>query len=330
MNCENPKLLIRGNNGKLVELFIFDKVMYLTYYSRLATSPKSKLHKPDFIDKVIRLPCGYCRACKINLYQEWATRCWLEARQLKNNQFITLTYDNQHLPEKGVNKQDLSRFMRALREHFRRKHGITGIRFFACGEYGEETFRPHYHILLFNCPPFGDEKKYKENDLGQPLYKSKILEHIWGKGFCTIGAVTRQSCDYVCRYLVKSSYGKKPNYLNPEFRSMSKLKGIGINYLLDNLEQIIADDTIRLTGTKRVKLPRYFDKKIKEIIGKERFEAEIAIPRAKKAQAYFESEIVRTNLTGEQLIDRQIMSFQESLKRLERNFEIYEKENKDD
>lgn len=330
MFCQNPKLLIRNSQGKLCELTKFEEVEYKFYYVKLAIYPKRKIHKTDLIDKVILLPCGHCMACRINLYKDWATRTWLEARTLKNNLFITLTYSDKYLPEKGLSKDDLSRFMRALREHFRRKHGHTGIRFFACGEYGGNTFRPHYHILLFNCPPFGDEKKYNKNGNGHSLFKSKILEHIWGKGFCSIGTVTRQSCDYVCRYLVKSTYGKKPDYLNFEFRSMSTHNGIGLNYLLENLEEIIAKDEIRLTGKKIVKLPRYYDKKIKEIIGEERFETEIAKPRAQKAKAFIESEIARTGLSVEAITEQQIKAFKKNLLRLERKFEITELENTDE
>lgn len=164
-----------------------------------------------------------------------------------------------------------------------------------------------------------------ENGVKQVIYTSDILNQLWGKGNCTTGAVTRQSCDYVCRYLVKSSYGKKPQDLNPEFRSMSNQKGIGLDYLIENLDQIIADDFIRLTGNKKVRLSRYYDRKIKEIIGAERFEREVAIPRAEKAKAYQESEMIRTGLTEEQLNNRQIHTFKENLKRLERNFKINHK-----
>ncbi len=325
MFCLNPILRIKENH-KVRELTKFEEIKYRIYLFKLANNPHSSPAKPDIYDKVIRLPCGHCDACRITQYEEWSARCWLEARQYESNLFITLTYDNTHLPQNGVDKQDISKFLHNLREYFRRKFNRTGIRFFACGEYGGKNYRAHYHLILFNCPKFGDEKKYMENGVKQVIYTSDILNQLWGKGNCTIGAVTRQSCDYVCRYLVKPSYDKKPQDQNPEFRSMSTQKGIGYDYLINNLEQIIADGFIWLTGSKKVKLSRYYDRKIEEIIGAERFKNEITIPRAEKAKAYLESEMLRTGLTEEQLNNQQIHTFNEKLKRLESNFKINHKD----
>lgn len=156
--CSNPILRIKDRH-KFRELTKFEKFEYGAYFAKRADNPHRQLAKPDIFDKVIRIPCGHCDACRIAQYEEWSARCWLEARQYASNLFVTLTYDNTHLPPKGVNKQDISNFLHKLREYFRRKFNLTGIRFFACGEYGGKNYRAHYHLILFNCQKFGDEKK---------------------------------------------------------------------------------------------------------------------------------------------------------------------------
>ena len=101
-----------------------------------------------FTDKKILLPCGKCQACLAKRTNEWALRCTHEAQQHDHNVFITLTYDDDHLPEdRGLHHEDFQKFMKRLRK------ARTGqkIRYFMCGEYGGLNDRPHFHALLFGC-----------------------------------------------------------------------------------------------------------------------------------------------------------------------------------
>lgn len=87
---------------------------------------------------------------------------------------------------------------------------------------------------------------------------------------------------------------------------MSTRKGIGLGYLKEHLNEIIANDGILLpNGTKRP-LPRYFNKKIAELIGTERYQEELAKPRADRAKAYMEEEMARTGLSIDELYQRQV------------------------
>ena len=115
----------------------------------------------------------------------------------ERNSFITLTYDNEHLPEdRSIHKEEIQKFFKRLRQNL-----DTDIRYFACGEYGEQKNRPHYHALIFNYD-FPDKELHTVYR-GNPLYKSDELFKSWPFGFNLIGEVTYESAAYVARYVMK-------------------------------------------------------------------------------------------------------------------------------
>lgn len=197
---------------------------------------------------LISVPCGKCLACRINYTKEWSVRCMLEASLYKENWFITLTYDDEHLPDDHkIHKDHIQEFIKKLRYY------SPGLRFFCCGEYGSNNFthRPHYHLILFNCH-IDDLKCISKGRLGGFYYDSKLIAKIWSKGQITIGDVTPNSCEYVARYCLKKVNGD-------EFVMMSLKPGIGGQYALDHYETIYDTDGVYLKGRK-LKVPRYFDK----------------------------------------------------------------------
>lgn len=255
---------------------------------------------------VFRFPCGKCLLCRASHRAEWTLRCWLESQQHENNLFITLTYNDEHKPENGVSKDEIAKFMHNLRQYFQRSHKHLGIRFFGCGEYGESALRPHYHLLLFNCPHFGDEEACGTNDFGHTYYKSERLEQLWGKGICKIGFMENQPADYVARYILKLDSPPLPKHFNPTFINMSRKRGIGLDYLNEHLDQIIAEDSIPLPNGKTRPLPRYFNKKLVEYIGADRYTAEIAGPRADRIKGNIAKEMARTGLSQDELYQHQV------------------------
>ena len=95
----------------------------------------------------IELPCGQCVGCRLEYSRQWAMRCMHEASLWPENSYLTLTYGDGHLPVNGsLRKADFQKFMKRLRK----KNPGKRIRYYQCGEYGEELKRPHYHALLFN------------------------------------------------------------------------------------------------------------------------------------------------------------------------------------
>ena len=120
----------------------------------------------------LEIPCGKCIGCRLKRSREWAQRCMLELQYHSSAYFITLTYDDLHLPMNEIVdndgcivqspvhtlvKRDLQLFMKRLRKNSRQE-----LRFFGCGEYGDESFRPHYHIIVFGLE-LNDLKIFKKN-----------------------------------------------------------------------------------------------------------------------------------------------------------------------
>lgn len=195
--------------------------------------------------RFIWIPCQKCLACRISKSNDWATRCFLEAKKWKNNCFITLSYNDTHIPYfKSLNHRDLQLFMKKLRKHHKGieadEKGKYPIKYFACGEYGDKTLRPHYHIAIYNWIP-KDLKIRKLNKIQQPLYTSKEVEKLWGKGFIIIGALTMESAAYIARYTQKKIYDKHSYIINKlgrakEYIVSSRRPGIGL-HITQNKEE---------------------------------------------------------------------------------------------
>lgn len=186
----------------------------------------------------IKIPCGNCIGCRLEYSRQWATRCVLEAQQFDFNYFVTLTYDDKYLPEDmNVSKRVVQLFMKRLRKYMGAL-GYDNIRFFGCGEYGSINGRPHYHLILFNCP-LPHLVPYKDN-----LFICEDLYKLWPYGFHTVGACTFESCGYVARYCMKKTGKTKGR--TPEFTLMSRKPGIGSNYFTINYDKIYKFDTLYL------------------------------------------------------------------------------------
>lgn len=129
-------------------------------------------------------------------------RCVHEAQLHEENSFLTLTYDDEHLPENGsLHKPDLQKFFKRLRFHTGKE-----IRYYACGEYGEKTLRAHYHVCLFGHNFSNDRQPFRR--IGEHiLYTSKTLTDIWGLGNTSIGDLTFESAAYTARYVMKKQTG---------------------------------------------------------------------------------------------------------------------------
>lgn len=220
-----------------------------------------------YTDMPVSLPCGQCIGCRLDKSREWAVRCVHEAQLHQENCFITLTYNEQNLPSDGsLQKTHLQKFWKRLRKHLNGKQ----IRYYACGEYGGKTKRPHYHACLFGHD-FEDKELYSVRE-SVPLYKSETLSKIWGKGFVTIGSVTFESAAYVARYITKKIYGEAAadhytrvceitgeiTNIEPEYTVMSRRPGIGKEWFTQYKNDVFPKDYFHINGFK-MKPPKYYE-----------------------------------------------------------------------
>lgn len=195
--------------------------------------------RPDIGDirDGIPFPCGQCLACRINKRRVWTLRLLLESYLHETASFVTLTYSDDDFPfsEDGrpiLCKRDLQLFLKRLRKRFG-----EGIRFYAAGEYGSKTLRPHYHIILFGVGPsqLDPDWFYFNGKSGpfKPGYcRETTLYQLWQHGIVHIGEVTRNSIQYVAGYVTKK-ITKKGDGLAPEFQLMSRRPGIGSGALTE-------------------------------------------------------------------------------------------------
>lgn len=246
----------------------FDRAIEIP--KRLEDGSFGKLVVP--YQNLMKIPCGKCIGCKFDYTKQWSDRMIME---LADNDgkgiFLTLTYNNAHVPfsvdEDGLpvsfslKKRDFQLFMKRLRKRFADK----SIRFFACGEYGGRTLRPHYHAIIFglSLSDFPDLSVHGMNELNQLYFISPLLTEIWSNGFTLLSDVSYKTCAYVARYNVKKAYGDnvKPHELADDtFVLMSRRPGIASRFydahpdFFDTMNSYFADSN----GSVRVSCPSYF------------------------------------------------------------------------
>lgn len=254
------------------------------FLSPIGESGKRKLSfQPRAGWNSVLLPCGKCVGCRLDHSSQWAHRLVHESKMHEQSCFITLTYEDQHLPPYGsLSKRDYQLFLKKLRQHLHKENGIK-IRYFLVGEYGDQTKRPHYHAIIFGWFPQDAKLKYK-NKQGDRLYSSETLTKIWGKGLADFGQVTYKSAAYCARYTLKKSGGKFPvgHYqrldvetgeviqLEPEFAKMSTHPGIGKTFYEKFSGDIHNGDYSIVEGRKH-RPPRYYDKLL-QLRSPERYE----------------------------------------------------------
>lgn len=282
------------------------------------------------------IPCGNCIGCRLDYSREWANRGYLESLTSNGAWFITLTYNDEvlEIPEwvedpsgitycndgewggtlvpkhlelflKNLRQIQQRRYEKDCKEWLEKQEGSPpkkpkNIRYMACGEYGTETERPHYHLIIYNL-------EVPEDDLYKPrlinknvYYQSKMVEQAWTpkgatepRGICNICPATWNTIAYTARYITKKvngsqkdeHYGSKGQM--PEFFRVSRMPGIGEEYYRQHWEEIYKYDKIIIhnrEGTIQSKPPKYYDELFKaehpeewkEIQRKRRFEGKMA------------------------------------------------------
>jgi len=223
-------------------------------------------------DAPLTVPCGQCIGCRLERSRQWAVRMVHEASCHEDNCFITLTYNDEHLPyQNTLVRSDLVKFIKRLK-----KNTKTAFRYYYCGEYGETTQRPHYHACLFGYKP--DDPSLFSTNGEHKLYESPTLTSNWGMGHATFGELTFDTAAYTARYVTKKITGDAAEehyrvvdddtgeifYRTPEFNGMSRggktgLGGIGSQWLKKYGKDTYDKDEVILQG-RSMQPPKAYDR----------------------------------------------------------------------
>lgn len=184
--------------------------------------------------------------------------------------FATLTYDAVHQPlDNSLNHRHWQLFAKRLRK------ARGPFRYYMAGEYGDQLGRPHYHAILFGID-FPDKTAVRQLADKPKLYHSEELDKLWGRGNCTLGAVTFESAAYVARYVMKKITGDlapahytwidehgEMHERRPEYNHMSRRPGVGHNWITKYLGDVFPSDGVQLRNYE-CKPPRYYDKQLEK------------------------------------------------------------------
>lgn len=247
-----------------------------------------------YIHKGNAFGCGQCIPCRVNKRREWTHRIILEASLQEDNAFLSVDYSEENLPDDlSVSPREISLFIKRLRK------GGLRFRYFAVGEYGDHSFRPHYHLALFGIPTC------LRGTTRQATTCCAVCESIkraWGLGRIVLGTLTPQSAAYIAGYVTKkmtSEYDPRLEGRRPEFARMSLRPGIGYNVMHEvastllefDLHKVLIDVPHSLQhGKKKWPLGRYLRRSLRALIGKDKNQTEqSAAQLAEKLQAMREA-----------------------------------------
>lgn len=228
----------------------------------------------------IQVPCGRCFECKKRKSNDWTFRIQQEHKNAFSAAFVTLTYDPMFVPAtksslKTLVKKDVQDYIKRLRrrqERYCEEQGFETapqIRYYACGEYGSQTYRPHYHLIIFNVL----EMQHCTDSWQKWVYTVNEKKELLPIGYVDVQVPQEGALRYVAKYLMKPH--KIPRWKGddrlPEFHIMSK--GFGAQYLTPEMIQWHKKDLNRnycaLKGNIKIALPRYYRDRIYNATEKE-------------------------------------------------------------
>lgn len=217
--------------------------------------------------------CGQCLPCRVHRRRVWQHRILLEAAQHEFNCFATLTYSDDNLPgDNSVSPRELTLFFKRLRKV------VAGpIRYFACGEYGDRTGRPHYHAAIFGLA--GCQFGVTTSTSKYCCEACDVVYRAWGKGSILLGGLEPKSASYIAGYVSKKwTKHNDPSGRHPSFARMSLRPGIGLGMMHElasvllqhKLDERMIDVPLTLQhGTKQLPLGRYLRRKLRTFIGRD-------------------------------------------------------------
>lgn len=215
--------------------------------------------------------------CRFNRRRVWAHRIMLEALQHGDCTFVTLTYDDEHLPPDGsLQPADLQGFLKRLRRSMEPRR----LRFYAVGEYGDTTKRPHYHAALFGVPNCSYGVTRTSRLRAYCCEPCSDVARSWSRGHTMLGDLSLSSAGYIAGYVTKKMTKADDPRLggrHPEFARMSLKPGIGMSAMHEVASQLLrlSYDSIDVPvglrhGPSVLPLGRYLRSALRELIGRDK------------------------------------------------------------
>ena len=224
--------------------------------------------------KMQTVPCNGCIGCRMRKQLDWTLRGLHELQTSDYKAaFVTLTYDDEHLPKDGcISKDHLQKFLKRLRRHMDIQNIDVQIRYFACGEYGEMSDRPHYHLIIYGYD-FPDKQVYKQSVKGHKYYNSPLIAKAWKYGYNVVAEVTMETIAYTAKYVMKKITGEQADshyargavdettgevqMLTPEFQLASRNPALGRAWFEKYKTDVFPSDEIVHEG-RTFPVPAYY------------------------------------------------------------------------
>lgn len=240
-----------------------------------------------YTDNFIPIPCGKCIGCRLDYSRSWADRMTYHFFGKESvSWFVTLTYDDDHIVDLdhsanydlyALRYDDMTEFIKRLRNKFR----DLEIDYFYSGEYGDQQFRPHFHMILYGVD-IPDLEYWKANNTGDPIYISEVINSLWQKGFVTISPFSWHGAAYAASYVEKKLDGRRLDEytavgLTPEKARMSRRPGIAFEYYQDHSVDIWDNSGLSVprvvNSSGKLGIPRYFRKLAESDPGSDHYKA---------------------------------------------------------
>lgn len=248
MACESPRpALIDSRFGKNRVFFHWPDCV------GVVSDGDNIISLPEGVRRV-EIPCGHCFSCHQSRAFDIMIRAVAESRMHDFSSFITLTCSDQSLPAVfpgGVlNHRSFQLFAKRLRKK------IGKFRYLMCGEYGENTSRPHYHVVIFG-------HKFTDGFYHNRCWMcSRILYDAWPHGHICCDDVCNERIAYVAGYQLKSNQAVQGI---PSYVKWSRRPGLGFPWFQRYWRDLVRKDnsfTFILDG-REVKIGcRYFFEKL--------------------------------------------------------------------
>lgn len=264
----------------------------------------------------------------------------LEALQHSSSAFVTLTYSDENLPRilgksdtlATLQSVDLQLFLKRLRKRIQPNR----IRFYAVGEYGDDTFRPHYHVALFGFVPciYGSGINHRSSTHSCTCDSCRVIDQAWGLGRISNDVLEPASAKYICGYVLKKLTRTDDPRLEgrwPEFARMSNRPGIGkdaMQLVAETLKHYDLHTSLEDVpsslrhGRKLYPLGRYLKHKLRLALGREEgTPAEVIYALAKEMRFLFER--ARADEEHPSAKDHIIEEYRQQVRNLEAKAAIY-------